>query len=170
MPSGMDILRRSFGIAVVLALMAVDPATAHDHKPPGATLRSGRVEQEGIRVTSCWIKGKELGGAAFCAQREMAFPEPVDTRATATISFETAREPSRVRVRAWRRLKPNGMPRRPSRRLEVVLEESKGAWEAAIDLPPRAGTWYLQAKGVWPDARFPDSKQFALWTFAVRTG
>jgi hypothetical protein len=154
----------------VVAGLSVAPAAAHDHTPPKVTLEAGNAEQPGTLISSCWIRGKDLGGAALCRQTETTFPEPVDARRPeATLDLRREAEPRRVRLRAWRRLRPSGEPRAPAKRLDVELGQLQGVWLASFTLPRRPGTWYLEAKGVWPDRAFPDSEQFGVWTFAVRT-
>lgn len=163
-------MRRAIALTLVLVALGSGAASAHDHRPPGATMTGRGAEQEGRLITSCWIRGEELGGAAVCRQREMSFPEAVGTRPVVTIAFDTAAEPRRVRVRAWSSLRANGRPRRPARRLDAIVEQGPDGWGSRVELPPREGTWYLEVKGVWPDARFPESTQFAVWTFVAVTG
>jgi hypothetical protein len=155
--------------ALLTSAPVVHVAWAHDHAAPDATLHASAGRQEGLRITSCWIKGKRVGGAALCRQEETSFPDPIDAGATATVAFETSREPKRVRIRAWRRLRMNGEPRPPARRLQGVVKQRPAGWRVAFETPVRTGTWFLEVKGVWADARFPESEQFALWTLSLHT-
>ncbi len=164
-------MRTTAGLSLVALLIGLAaPARAHDHAPPETILRIGNADQEGILVLSCWIRGKDLDGASVCRQRETSFPEALETtKRTAVLDLGTSTEPARLRLRAWRRLRPNGEPRRPTRRLVVGLEDGDGGWLAGFALPQRPGTWYLEAKAVWPDRSFPENEQFGVWTFSVRT-
>ncbi len=163
------VARRLLLAAAIAASVPPGIAAAHDHAPPEAVLETRRDHRDGIRITSCWIRGTQLGGAALCTQQETSFPEPIDAPAgEATIIFDTRREPSRVRLRAYRGLRANGEPRPPARRLELVPEPTPKGWILELELPTRHRDWFLEAKGVWPDINFPEDEQFAVWTFALR--
>ena len=159
---------RILATSLVLVICLGGAADAHDHRPPSATFRSGKVEQDGIRITSCWVRGTKTAGAV-CSERTTSFPLPVEVRSRPEdmVTFGTDREPERVRIRAWRRLRSNGEPRPPARVLDGTLEQLTDSWDVRFDLPDRPGTWYLEVKGVWPDARFPEDQEFAVWTFAA---
>ncbi|MGH2686926.1 MAG: hypothetical protein ACRDJP_15795 [Actinomycetota bacterium] len=155
--------------AAVAASIPPGIASAHDHAPPDAVLQTRRSHRQGTRISSCWIRGTRLGGAALCTQEETSFPRPIDAPAgLATIVFDTRREPLRVRLRAYRGLRANGEPARPAKRLDVVPEPTPKGWILSFDLPRRHRDWFLEAKGVWTDANFPEDEQFAVWTFALR--
>ena len=159
-------LLRSVVTASVLAALIPAPALAHDHRPPDAEIRTRGDHEPGRLVTSCWIRSSQKGGAT-CRQTERTFPEPLEARgATLSLAFDTPREPLRVRLRGWRKV-PSGPPDHRVRRLEGELRPEGRGWVAALDLP-RRGQWFLEAKGVWTDATFPNNEQFGVWTFAVR--
>jgi hypothetical protein len=152
--------------ATIMASLSPGIAAAHDHAPPDAVLETKRAHREGVRIASCWIRGSDE--AARCTEEETSFPAPIDARAgEASIAFRTRREPTRVRLRAYRGLRANGEPARPAKRLEVVPEPTPKGWVLRFDLPARHRDWYLEAKGVWTDANFPEDEQFAVWTFAL---
>ncbi|MDQ4005510.1 MAG: hypothetical protein M3135_04300 [Actinomycetota bacterium] len=154
--------------AMIASSLPAGPASAHDHAPTDAVLETKRDHRQGIRIASCWIRGTESGGAALCTQEKTSFPEAIEAPAgAAEVVFKTRREPARVRLRAYRRLRADGEPQRPAKRLEVVPEPTPKGWLLAFELPIRHPTWFLEVKGVWPDANFPESEQFAVWTFAL---
>ena len=153
--------------ATIVASTPAGIATAHDHAPPEAVLETKRKHREGIRISSCWIRGTKR--AAICSQAETSFPDPIDAPAgEGTIVFETRRELTRARVRAYRGLRTNGEPARPAKRLEVVPEPTPEGWALPFVLPTRHRDWFLEVKGVWTDINFPEDEQFAVWTFALR--
>ena len=153
--------------AAIVASFPPGIAAAHDHAPPDAVLQTRQAHRDGTRIASCWIRGSKR--AAICSQKETSFPEPIDAPGgAAVIIFQTRREPVRVRLRAFRGLRTNGEPARPARRLAVVPEPTPRGWVLQFDLPTRHRDWFLEAKGVWTDATFPDNEQFAVWTFALR--
>ena len=164
----MRLLRLAAASASILAALVPATALAHDHRPPDAEIRTRGDHEPGRLVTSCWIRSSEKGGTT-CRQMERTFPEPLESRgATVSIAFDSPREPRRVRLRGWRQVPASGRPDYRVRRLEGDLRPGGRGWVAALDLPGRRGHWFLEAKGVWTDARFPNNEQFGVWTFALR--
>jgi hypothetical protein len=161
------VVRTLFLAAAIVASIPPGMAAAHDHAPPDAVLETRRAHREGNRIASCWIRGTKR--AAICSQAETSFPEAIDAPGGATvIIFETRREPTRVRLRAYRGLRTNGEPARPAKRLEAVPEPTPKGWVLQFDLPTRHRDWFLEVKGVWTDVNFPEDEQFAVWTFAIQ--
>ena len=133
-------------------------------------MMQGSIEvQDGNLYHWCWVESVSGNTAAIgCGIGPYVFQtDPARGPGDRTeILFQKAHPPSRVLIRAWALLDPNGNPVEPSEPIEVdELRQDPMGWRAAFSLPLPCKHYYLSVTGVWPDEQGTDTEQFAQWTF-----
>lgn len=164
------------GVAVAAGLPG--GATAHDHRPPRATLVIGDVEQKGRPLHSAWMNRSSKRFCDFRIRHGLpAFPRPLEyaTGDEVAIVLHKTAPPLEVTVEAWRQVDSAGRPKGASESIPsfvtpVVRSSETKAWQIRFVPPPTAPHLYLAVEAYWPDEEecsgAPDlGSQSAAWTF-----
>ncbi len=156
---------------LALSLFPAFPASGSHHGPPRTTLRKqGDFIQRGRLGSYCWTTGTR----AEC--RDVAgysWPRARDVRwgGRARIRIRQRRQPTRLSLRAWRRVRRNGEPIGRGMRLHyrLVPHRAEGrivARDAVFRLPRAERHFYIEAFGRWD---LPNSGGDATYWFHIKT-
>jgi hypothetical protein len=161
-------------------LLAQGPAQAHDHRIPQAVLMKGAKElQAGTLVKeSSWDRFVEDG---VCENQNafyrMRFPETDSVAAGSKLRVRISKRqgPDSFEIAVYRMLDENGQPSGEARLLKrtlerVVVDGKTVGWDAAFSVNRPSRDYYLIAEGLWQDREGCGNKQFAYWSFHVKTG
>ncbi len=174
------VLLAGMAVSVVgIFVLAIGPASAHDHKPPKTVLMKGKQElQIGRKVEEFrWAYPSRNGNACLVDEGTFAFgfPKEVPTVAVG----------SELKVRIHKSHKPEafymeevdqeGTSRgEVSVRLRPVIRSGERvAWDAVFTVERPETDYRLVSKGSWrdrDDCLGERKLQFAHWSFHVKTG
>lgn len=172
--------RLAFALAL-LALFAIGPVRAHDHRPPNAVLRVADERRAGIRYDSYWV---DAGGTSDCTAEFVGGP-PLIGKAlkhqegeVPIVRLRKPAAPLEVVVQRWPRVNragyargeptPMGWSLRPH-----VVDGSVKAWDVVIPWDGATDHLYLGVTAYWADEAgcggSPDlGSQYAAWTFHLK--
>ena len=151
------------------------PASAHDHRPPQATLRVGGFPWRGRLINLDWVRRTDDGKCVERhRRRELIFGSP----APAEVGHYDVRlrllSPRRPRLRIWSwalvdsERKPVGPPEVVSYELEPLSRQGRTlGWEAVFRVTVIQHR-YLAVRARWPDREGCDETQRILWTHHLR--
>jgi hypothetical protein len=171
------VLLSATAVAALLALIPI-PVGAHDHRPPEAELRFGRLLQEGRLVSYHWSSKTEDGCISSLVVANPSYPRPGlpvgPGRFRAALRLSRPDRPTRIRVVAW---EANPADRQePGRRADVAVSlrprEPKGevvGWAAMLGARVERDL-YLRVTGAWEDRQGCHGPQRATWLFHVAAG
>jgi hypothetical protein len=173
------VLLAAMAVAVVWALVAHGPASAHDHQIPNTVLKKGAKElQAGTRVVeSSWNRpsgnNECVNETAFYRTR---FPETDRVAAASKLRVRIfkSQRPDSFEIAAYRTVDENGAPsgqgRLLNRSLERVVRDGKTvAWDAVFFVKRPDRDYYLISEGHWRDREGCGGDQYAFWSFHVKT-
>jgi hypothetical protein len=169
-------------VTVGAAVFSGPGASAHDHRPPRALMRSEHERQEGRPLESFWTTPD---GDELCLDQEasnsLRFPRRLVSTpgATATVVLSKKTRPVSVEVDAWHQVKSDGSPKGDPTPVEhIVAPKVKDgqtvAWKVVFMTEPTPRHYYTRLQARWQDEEGcggnPDlGFQHASWTFHLRT-
>ena len=144
-------------LAVPVASAAAPQGIAQRKSPPRAVLIADEGSQRGVLWSYCWTYSEDEWGVGTCGDGWYAWRTPlaVPSGSKVKLVFRWAQQPSRLSIRGWSRVRPNGSPRGSGEKLSYRLrpERSPGegitGWAAHFRVPDRTGHLYLDAYGRW---------------------
>jgi hypothetical protein len=139
----------------VSAAPSQDPAPRK--RPPRAVLFGDGGSQRGVIWSYCWTYSEDDWGVGSCGDGFYSWRTPLEVTSGSKVKlvFRWAQQPSRLSIRGWARVRPNGSPRGSGEKLAYRLrpERSPGegitGWAAHFRVPDRTGHLYLDAYGRW---------------------
>ncbi len=169
-------------IAAALSLFLVvipEVASAHDHRPPRATLRIAGETQTGSRYSDGWIKTANEPGMCMGTFGDgfPRFKRPLSHQVGDEIAVRLHKSavPMELSVHRWAEVDDDGAPKGSPVPVPFALRPLLAgadivAWDVVILPPVIDGHLYLGVDGYWADedgcGGFPDlGSQYALWTF-----
>ena len=164
---------------VVVAVVQVPTAYAHDHRVPKTVLMKANQElQAGIKVMEYrWIYPSTGTICAFQQATLVTRFRVADTVAAGSklrVRIFKTQRPRSFDIVAYRRVNENEIPIGKGRALPVslrrVLQDGETvAWDAVFrtDRPNR--DYYLISEGHWKDVEGCGGGQYAFWSFHVKT-
>ena len=125
--------------------------------PPKARIVAREGFHKGVVWSYCWTYSEGDWGVGVCGDGWYAWRTPlaVPSGSKVKLVFRWAQQPSRLSIRGWSRVRPNGSPRGRGDKLAYRLrpERSPGegitGWAAHFRVPDRTGHLYLDASGRW---------------------
>jgi hypothetical protein len=151
--------------AVIVPVMPTEAFAAADKKPPKSYLRDddGRL-QKGRLGSYCWISD----GKGVCVDTLPTWPKAkrVDAGEKLRIRLRKRQKPD-LSLRAYKKVKNNGIPKGDGRPLRRKLRRVKRGgdtigWKAIIHLARRGRHYYIGASAAWGEGD-------AFYAFHVRT-
>jgi hypothetical protein len=162
-------------VTALVAMQAISPALAHDHKPPRVVLTSGAAEQPGQLGTHCWTSAGEEPGyyETYCADYIWSFPSPERARArrSATITIHKTTAPDQLDLRRYRSVGEDGRPTGDGKPINYKIApqtvDGKVVYEVTFTTA-RPGHMYIDMFGIWEDTEGGNQPQDANWTFHLK--
>ena len=159
------------GAVAFAAIAAAAPAVAHDHKPPRLVLEHDGQRQRGINYHGWWTDRYDANTCvAWDAVGPRAFPETAVTEPDpqAAIRLVKRHEPSKVWLKAWQVVGPDGQPVGEATLVQTKVRKVIGAatrqWAVVFD-PPFVGDNYLELFVEWKDVQRCGGAQGGFWGF-----
>jgi hypothetical protein len=166
--------------ALMAALAASTPASAHDHEIPQTILKKGaKGLQVGTRVIeSSWV---HPAGENECVQvtafYDFRYPrvDHVAAGSKLRVRIFKAQRPDSFEIGAYPKVDEKGQPagegQRLQRTLEPVVRDGKRVgWDAIFSVERPDRHYYLIGAGRWQDRDgCGNAEQYAYWSFHVKT-
>ncbi len=170
-------------LPALLLLSGLDPAAAHDHRPPKAILKGKDALQQGLALQEHWLSRYdadecEAGGGDSVV---ISFPQQVRLAAPQAPSIRLRKRamPVEVAVRQWPEVDDEGHAQGEGVSLPWALSPVKRdgatvAWDVTVPVTVPRRHLYLGLEAYWQDeegcAGTPDlGSQSMFWTFHAKT-